>query len=207
MGLRIPEEENHQFQIYALVSMDLLWMTRNKAIQEDSVPDPRKPVEQVRRVSSEHSKAWSNKIGVPDVREEWKPPPEGIIKINFDTAIREEFSSVAAIGRDWKGKTVFACAEIDPPVDPNVGETYAAQLGVKKALDLGFPKVMIEGDSMIVTSAIQRPILVEDWAISPIISDISDTLSKLAQWSAAKIHRFGTQQARAFSVGSSNPLR
>ena len=49
-------------------------------------------------------------------------------KVNFDTAIRDNFSVQAAVCRDSKGKIVKAIAQVNPPCDPTFGEALAARL-------------------------------------------------------------------------------
>ena len=64
------------------------------------------------------------------------------MRLQFYAAGRDSYTAVATVGRDSGGDIVVARAEINPPVDPNLGEAYAAQLAVKTAAELGLPKVV-----------------------------------------------------------------
>lgn len=78
----------------------------------------------IHRATREHMPAWN----VKETRLQtttWSPPIPGIIKINFDTAVREDFSVGAVVMCDQRGKVVGAqiCKEIvDSPLE---GEAVA----------------------------------------------------------------------------------
>ena len=76
-----------------------------------------------------------------------KPPPPSWIKLNFDVAIREEKTYVAAIGRDQEGNLVAAWAEQLCSGSPLSGEVNAALLAIQRAADTGFKNIVIEGDA------------------------------------------------------------
>jgi hypothetical protein len=73
----------------------------------------------------EHSKAWLS-LGPEPVVEKWSPPPQPSFKINFDTAIRDNFSAQAAVCQDHQGKIIKMDTTINPPCQPNMGEALAA---------------------------------------------------------------------------------
>jgi hypothetical protein len=58
-------------------------------------------------------------------------------------------------------------AEINPPCSPNLSEATAAQLAITLASSLKLNKVIIEGDSQTVISAMIQPDISQDWHISP----------------------------------------
>jgi hypothetical protein len=68
----------------------MLWFTRNKVIHEGILPDIAKLASSIKKSSLAHAAAWcSSTVKDPQV---WIPPQAGHFKINFDTAIRDQFS-------------------------------------------------------------------------------------------------------------------
>lgn len=56
--------------------------------------------------------------------------------------------------------------------DVNIGEAKAALLATNLALSLNARQLILEGDSLITISAINKPNLMTDWHIDPIIRDV-----------------------------------
>jgi hypothetical protein len=57
-------------------------------------------------------------------------------------------------------------------MDVNIGEAKAALLATNLALSLNARQLILEGDSLITISAINKPNLMRDWHIDPIIRDV-----------------------------------
>ncbi|PON32978.1 hypothetical protein PanWU01x14_356590 [Parasponia andersonii] len=74
--------------LYASITMDHIWKTRNEVVQ------------------------WKiySKCGVP-VTISWQPPLEGWVKINFDVAMGSQKMCLAIIGRDHGGSIHFAVTQ------------------------------------------------------------------------------------------------
>jgi hypothetical protein len=104
----IQKPDVHLFQIFASVLCDLLWFHRNKVVHEGSSPNVLALSASIKKVSLEHLiSTWKVKLFVPT--EKWFPPDSASFKVNFDTAIRENFSAQSAICRDHNGNLcIFA---------------------------------------------------------------------------------------------------
>ncbi|XP_062166910.1 uncharacterized protein LOC133873195 [Alnus glutinosa] len=87
----IPAPDSHFFQIFAAVACDQIWFARNKAHHENLIPNAMALSVKINRLSKEHYWAW--KLKVTPVFPEWKRPLASSFKINFDTAIRDTFST------------------------------------------------------------------------------------------------------------------
>jgi hypothetical protein len=87
----IPKPETHLFQIFAMVLCDLLWFSRNKAVHEGIIPNILQLADTIKKTALAHSAAWKSPP-VP-LTESWTPLAIGSFKINFDTAIRDNFSA------------------------------------------------------------------------------------------------------------------
>jgi hypothetical protein len=127
----IPHTDVHLFQIYATVLCDLLWFSRNKAIHEGIILDITKLAVSIKKSSLAHAAAWSS---IPAKKDQaWIPPQEGHFKINFDTAIRDQFSVQAAVCRDSNGSILESYLSDFPPCTPNYGEAQGALLAASLA--------------------------------------------------------------------------
>jgi hypothetical protein len=84
------------------------------------------------------------------------PPPPGRLEVNFDVAIRKSFAVAAAVLSDDQGEILSAIVECLPSQDVSAGEPLAASLVVKSAASWGIKPMDLEGDSLVVTLAINN---------------------------------------------------
>jgi hypothetical protein len=175
------------FQIFAAILCDLIWFARNKAIHEGSIPDISSLASLIRKTTLAHVAVWQSTSST--VKEFWSPPSAGSFKINFDTAIRENFSVQAAVCRNSKGKIVKAISQTNPPCDPNFGEALAARLAASLAASLQLQNFSLEGDSAVVVSALNNPSISLDWHIESVIANALSLIPVSSLWLATKIHR------------------
>ena len=113
--LALDDETTKEFQLFAAIMCDQVWMSRNKA-RVNGIKIAL--VDLARQVN----KSFEEKT--------WIPPPPSWIKLNFDAAIREGKPSVAVIGRGQEGKIVVEWAEQLCPVSPLSGEANATLLAI-----------------------------------------------------------------------------
>ncbi|MBA0756894.1 hypothetical protein Gotri_020033 [Gossypium trilobum] len=81
----------------------------------------------------------------------WRPPKSGVIKLNFDAsfASNANFSISAVLARDSDGQIMGACTyPLLDAADAFMAETRACERALYFALDMGFRKVVLEGDSL-----------------------------------------------------------
>jgi hypothetical protein len=105
----------------------------------------------------EHYTAWSSKLH--PVKEVWSKPSLGFCKVNFDTAIREGFSTQVAVCRNSKGEIIKAITQVSPPCSPVYGEALAAKLASVLVTYLQLDRFILEGDSDIVILSLNNPSL------------------------------------------------
>jgi hypothetical protein len=116
-------------------------------------------------------------------------PDPSYFKINFDTAIRANFSAQAVVCRNSQGKILQTESIINLPCTPNEGEALTAQLAISLAISLKLIRVIFECDLQIVILTLQNPSVAQDWRISPIIQNSIDTIPPHLSWSARKVDR------------------
>ena len=87
----------------------------------------------------------------------WQPPPSARFKLNFDAAL---FSNLGRLGygaiiRNEKGEVMAAMTASGPKVSiSDEAEMLACRKAIEFAVDVGFSRMIIEGDSINVIQAI-----------------------------------------------------
>ena len=152
--LGIPKRAVFDFQLNALITMDNIWLARNKLVHKGSSPNPQAILKLIKNLVSHHIAAWKSNS---DYVDDWSPPPRGFLKANFDVAIRPNFVVAAAILRDHQEEIIAAHSQRLPYMDANQGEARAASLAVQLASSYGFPPLILEGDSLVTILAINSP--------------------------------------------------
>jgi hypothetical protein len=183
----IPLEDSHKFQIFAVVACDHIWFLRNRAHHEDLVPNALAIFAHINKLVLEHSLA--RKTSLPRSTEVWRKPSSSYIKINYDTAIRDSFSAQAAVIQDSSGTITHCSSLISLPYSVVIGEALSALLTTKLALSLHASFFILEGDSTIVTFAMQNPLITQDWRIAFTISHIHSFIPTTTNWSASSVNR------------------
>ncbi len=84
----------------------------------------------------------------------WAPLAPPHIKLNFDVAISEGVAGLAVVCRDHMAKLLFIWTDLIKLDDPLMAEVNAALLAARKAIEVGFQSVIVEGDSLKVIQAI-----------------------------------------------------
>ena len=95
-------------------------------------------------------------------KEIWSKPPLDFFKVNFDAAIKEDFSIQAAVYKNSNGLILKMHSQVRPPCSPVYGEALVAQLVGVLATSLKLDMFILEVDSFIVVSPLQNPSLIMD---------------------------------------------
>jgi hypothetical protein len=183
----IPLSDTHLFQLFATVACDQIWMARNKVLHEDIVPNAMVISSTIKQIVKLHHSVWSNKL-IPK-QAVWEKPASPIFKINYDVAIRPNFSAQATVCRDSFGTIIGCSTIISLPCTPVYSEAKAAFLASQLALSLHLSRFILEGDSLTVALSLQKPTLTQDWRISLIISQIMLAIPPSSSWSARHVNR------------------
>ena len=139
--LALDDEASKEFQLFAAIMCDHVWMCRNKARVEGIKMASIDLARQVCKFFEDHKQAWKLECKKSSKDSTWSPPPPSWIKLNFDAAIREGKTSMAVVGRDQEGICVAAWAEQRIPGGPLFGEASAALMAIQKVADAGFKNV------------------------------------------------------------------
>lgn len=101
----VTTREEHGFVVFAAVTMDLLWFTRNQKVHDGTPLDPCKSVTLIQKCHRDHLAAWAKKAGL--ALNIWQAPCRGFVKINSDAAIRNSFVALACICRDFQRQILW----------------------------------------------------------------------------------------------------
>ena len=133
---------------------DQIWLRRNKLRVGEKVSDLKLINSMARDALHEFQQANSSPPKPPPVQAptKWKPPPLDWVKINFDGAVFKEHveAGLGSIIRNDRGLVMAALTQVIPlPTSVEMVEELAARRTLFFAKELGFEKVILEGDSEI----------------------------------------------------------
>ncbi|KAH1047848.1 hypothetical protein J1N35_038632 [Gossypium stocksii] len=93
------------------------------------------------------------------VKELWKPPDFGVIKLNFDAAYQNDvrIATTSILAKDSEGEIVGADTYLfEDVVDTFVAEAMARERALLFAIEMGFQRLIVERDSLIVIKSIKK---------------------------------------------------
>ena len=101
-------------------------------------------------------------VGTPQHRNHirWKPPDQGVYKVNYDGAISTQQAKVGigVVIRNEDGVVMASMSQQLPlPTTVAMVEALAARKAIEFALELGLTKVIMEGDSKVICRELQDP--------------------------------------------------
>jgi hypothetical protein len=157
---RLSEEE---MQLAVGVARQI-WLRRNSVIFGGDFLSPSALITHAKAQISEYQKAEEGRrlTHVHRARPrcvKWERPKEGFVKLNWDAAINRRSKRMGAgvIARDETGMVVAALSASRPSItDPATAEAIVAWMMADFCCKLGFRRVVLEGDSMEVVTALKR---------------------------------------------------
>ncbi|XP_040987787.1 uncharacterized protein LOC121235506 [Juglans microcarpa x Juglans regia] len=115
-------------------------------------------------------------------QQQWKKPVEGTLKANFNAAIDEanQRMGVGVVIRDSEGKLMASCCDrLQMVTQAVVAESTTLRTTAKLCSELGFNRVLFEGDAQVVVNAIRNP--VENWTwYGHIIEDVKSVFKTMS---------------------------
>ncbi|XP_065616451.1 uncharacterized protein LOC136061926 [Quercus suber] len=127
----------------------------------------------------------------------WRPPQASFVKINFDGAVfcHSNSSGVGAVIRNHDGAVMASYAEkLNQAYKAEEIEALAALKAVQFVYDLGFQKVILEGDSLGLIKALKA----EEHNLSPLgllVEDVKLVANNFVSLSYSHIKRSGNSVA------------
>ncbi|OMO68571.1 hypothetical protein COLO4_29577 [Corchorus olitorius] len=176
-----------------------IWKERCKAIFEHKEPDPSKVLDQIRRGVAESMDLLNIDKLVDNIqkrRQQWEPPEEGWLKMNCDGAFKdaEDDSGIGVVIRNEDAKVVAGLNKTVKVNSSLMAESLAVREGLKLAVNLHVPKLMIEVNSQVLVRNLTN-YEKGDWEIEPIVEDIKSLLGNFEDSRVRWITREANQAA------------
>ena len=135
----------------------------------------------------------------------WKPPEEGVYKVNSDAAMFTEGGvGLGGVVRDSMGDIVMStCMKVTEEMEVVLAEALAVRHGLKIALEAGFVRLVLETDNISVFSKLKKGSS-EATALGSILHDIHVLASSCLCVSFAFVKREGNGVAHALAKLSCN---
>lgn len=200
LHLRIPIQDSHGFQLFAMImlSLDSIWRTRNQSVREGSWPNPLALAFRILKLHREHKKAWTESSRVPKHINANNFAMGDFSKLTFDVAVRPLLSTAAAVLFHSDGHILRAWSSSSREVDPSIGKATAAYLALPEAKEASLSNLILADDSSIVLENLQAagklPSL--PWRIASLILSSVELIGSFSCFSCIKLPRsenFGSQ--------------
>jgi hypothetical protein len=114
----IPRKEVRKFQIFVALTLDFIWLSRNKLIFESLKSNPIKASKTMIASLELHLSAWSCLV-LPSL---WSPSSSSVVKRNFNVVIKEDIIVVATVVNDSTGNIIGAATQKFFFADVGLGE-------------------------------------------------------------------------------------
>ena len=177
------------------MTFSAIWMRRNKLrLGEKSTPLGQIPasafdaLKEFQQLRPTHAKIPQTARAV-----RWRPPPETCVKANFDSAVFSQagLAGISIIIRNEQGLVMAALSQQIPlPTSMEMVEVLAARRALVFAKELGFDRVVVEGDSANTITSINGG-LMDHSAMGHVLLDIKSLSSCFSFISFQHINREG----------------
>ncbi len=136
-----------------------IWLRRNKFIFENLFTPPQVVYKEASDAYSDYCRVHLQEEHGGHIREvtephvaltDWQPPPNGIIKVNWDASLnmKDRYVGIGIVARDHSGNFMGARAITKKVIgSPTLAETMATLEAVLFCKECGFFEVILEGDA------------------------------------------------------------
>ncbi|KAF5450671.1 hypothetical protein F2P56_031001 [Juglans regia] len=180
-----------------------IWNRRNKYVFENVFSSPAQVYE-----GAIHSldgfrnalkcKKANSSGGCPvSVIKQWKKPEDGWLKANFDAAIDEQNGIVGLwiIIRNNKREVMAAYSEPQRmKTKAVVVEAIALRRTIEVCKEMGFNKVIFEGDALVIINTVKENVMCWTW-YGQVVEDVKSSLKELLHWKILFVRRDGNMIA------------
>ncbi|XP_075645521.1 uncharacterized protein LOC142616586 [Castanea sativa] len=194
--VHLAQQDPSCVEVFANI-ISLLWMRRNRASRGEECSILEKIPEQAGNLVQEFQHICPTHSKIPRTAQavQWRPPPPppGVVKVNFNGAIFSTQSSVGLgmIIRDQAGLVLAVLSQKIPmPTSVKTVEVMAARRALLLARELGFERVMIEGDFEVIIKVIKEKTLLSS-DLGHILQDIHALSCSFSSISFHHIKRMG----------------
>ena len=195
------------FELFAM-TVSAIWMRRNKVrLGETAFPLGQIPasalaaLQEIQQLHPMHAK-------IPQTARagRWRPPPETCVKANFNGVVfsQEGQAGISIIIRNEQGLVMAALSQQIPlPTSVEMVEVLVARRALVYAKELGFDRVIVEGDSTNTITSINGGHM-DHSALGHVLLDIKSLLFSFSHTSVEHITREGNCVAHKLARRAAN---
>ncbi|XP_050246834.1 uncharacterized protein LOC126694538 [Quercus robur] len=185
-----------------------VWQHRNRARVGESVVSLNMLPPKASDALREFQQLRPNHIAIPRTARavKWKPPSASCVKVNFNGALfsQDRLAGIDVIIRNDQGLVMAALSQqIPSPASMEMVEVVAARRTLMFAVELGFNKVEVEGDSESVVNAILGDYMDNSY-MGHVLQDIKFMFSSFSFISIKHTHREGNCVAHKLARRAAN---
>jgi len=147
----------------AFLVMRAVWLRRDNFVFQGSFTPPGQLVLRAKNmdvgIADSLQEVPSSTVAVGRIPLKWRVPARGWLKLNWDAALKMQSMrmGIGIVVQNEKGEFVAAMAKVLHFInDPTVAEALAAWHAANLCVDRGFHRVVLEGDSLVVVSALNK---------------------------------------------------
>jgi ribonuclease HI len=179
-----------------------IWLRRNSFVFSGVLSSPQQLVKAAKdSLSDFQNAALSSNMGpagIPNtVGQQWRKPPVGVVKINWDAGVAKATSKmgVGVIARDSTGQVLASmCTTMPFITDPTVAEAVAAWRAVQFCIEHDFQDIFLEGDALEIVQALHQDTPNRS-RYGQLIEDTRDCLNSRHSWVVSHIRRGANEAA------------
>ncbi|XP_023887886.1 uncharacterized protein LOC112000011 [Quercus suber] len=203
-SLQLDKEQRNEFWLFGALTLYMIWMWRNKAFNERSLPMEGQVNRSIQKLYLEH---WRLKVPVlasvpARISARWCCPSQGMLKLNFDAAVGDFSSCIAVVARDWRGKLVFVISKKVNTNIPVQAEANAILLAIHFAVNCSFCNCIIESDCKVCIDAIRDGGKLIPWRIVNFVDSIKNVIRDYGNVYFTWVHRETNQAAHVLAKWS-----
>jgi hypothetical protein len=139
-----------------------IWLRRNSVVHGEPFTHPSQLLREAQNSLEDfqwiHNEVGSGSQNARDLTEvQWKPPVEGMIKLNWDAGLnmKEGRVGIGIIARDSRGVCLAARSlSLNTHIDATTAEALAAVHAIMFCKELGYANLIFEGDALQIIKAI-----------------------------------------------------
>ena len=192
-----------------LVQARVLWNQRNKLLHGGKIQDPNMLCKRAVEYLEEYQNSQVNlRVDgvVRSIGDVWKPPPNSVFKLNFDTAVFVEAKRTGFGVIIWNdnGEVMAAMSVGGPHVSSSKeAELLACRKAVEFTTDARFSELVIEGDNSNVMKALSSS-SVDQSLLGNVVDDVRHLVCGMHWVNLSCIRRGGNRVTHALAQHARN---
>ena len=183
--------DDEEFGLFAGIA-HRVWLRRNEFVHDGKFTHLSALLQQAMAVHTEYKEANSQNRPSPraavDVNR-WDPPPDGYVKINWDTTIcsKRGVVGMGTVVRNHVGEVLAVQSSIlEGRLSPLVAEAWASGQALRLGKELGLTSIILEGDAKLIVDVVN--VKGASWSsIGHLVENMNILLQDFPNWRVAAV--------------------